>query len=170
MSALEVEKGSPQTAWGVDRSGRYWEDFAAWAMEQAALIRAGKLDQLDLENVAEELDSLGRFQHHQLSKRLEVLIAHLLKWSYQPKRRGKSWRVTIEEQRRRVNDLLEMSPSLESSLARHYGSAYELARYRASREALIAIERFPNQPPFTLEQARNPDYWPERDSLKGSVE
>ena len=168
MSVLEVEPEAPQAAWGEDRSGRYWEDFSAWAMEQAVLIRSGQVDKLDLENVAEELDSLGRSQHHQLRKRLEVLIAHLLKWSYQPRRRGKSWRVTIEEQRRRVNDLLEMSPSMKSSLARHYGSAYELARYRASREALIALERFPTEPPFTLEQARDPDFWPEA-AAEGSV-
>lgn len=169
MSVLQVEKGSPQTAWGVDQSGQYWEDFAAWAMEQAALIRAGKLDQLDLENVAEELDSLGRSQRHELRKHYTILLAHLLKWRHQPKRRGKSWRVTIDEQRSEIDTLIEDSPSLKSINADAFERAYGLARYQASREALITLERFPTEPPFTLEQVCDPDFWPEAAENKGSV-
>ena len=90
----------------------YGEDFALWAAEQGALLRAGKLDRVDLENVAEEIESLGRSDRYQITSRMEVLLTHLLKWEFQPEGRTNSWKATIVEQRMRIANLLDDSPSL----------------------------------------------------------
>jgi len=77
----------------------YDRDFYAWANEQAALLRAGKLSDADVANIAEEIESMGRSEKRELVSRLVVLLLHLLKWQYQPARRGRSWQVTIENTR-----------------------------------------------------------------------
>src|SRR6185437_16938370 len=95
-----------------------------WANEQAALLRAGKLDAADIEHIAEEIESMGRGEKRELINRLAVLLLHLLKWAYQPERRGKSWRLTIEEQRRHIRRHMQASPSLGSSLDEVMNEAY----------------------------------------------
>ncbi len=78
----------------------YEEDFYAWALNNADLLRQGRFTEIDVDNIAEELESMGRSERRQLANRLEVLLAHLLKWRYQPARRGNGWRYTISECRR----------------------------------------------------------------------
>ncbi len=78
----------------------YDADFYAWANEQATLLRAGRLSEIDVEHIAEEIETLGRGEKRALVSCLSVLLLHLLKWSFQPERRGKSWELTIKEQRR----------------------------------------------------------------------
>ena len=90
---------------------RYEQDFYGWTIEQAALLRGRRLSEADLENIAEELDALGRSEKRELVSRLEVLLMHLLKWNAQPVFRGTSWRLTIEEQRRELHGLLRDNPS-----------------------------------------------------------
>jgi hypothetical protein len=94
----------------------YESDVVAWANEQARLIRAGRFDQLDIEHIAEEIEDVGKSEQRELSNRMSVLLAHLLKWQYQPERRGASWERTIKEQRRRVLRRLEQTPSLVGNL------------------------------------------------------
>src|SRR5512134_2414110 len=93
----------------------YEQDFYAWTQEQASKLRSGELVTLDLEHLAEEIESMGRSERRELINRLAVLLAHMLKWQYQPERRGsgKSWRATIKEQRRQVQRVLKDSPSLQ---------------------------------------------------------
>ena len=91
-------------------------DFYAWANEQAALLRAGRLSEADIENIAEEIESMGRSERRELVSRLTVLLVHLLKWRYQPDLRGRSWHLTIEQQRFRMQDHLADNPSLKSQL------------------------------------------------------
>ena len=91
----------------------YERDFYAWANEQAALLRAGKLDRADIDNIAEEIESMGRSEKRTLVSRMSVLLLHLLKWRYQPAFRGTSWRLTIMEQRYRLADHLRDNPSLK---------------------------------------------------------
>ena len=95
-----------------NRLAVYDEDFALWSAEQAALIRAGKLDRIDLENVAEEIESLGKSDKRQIRSRLQVLMLHLLKWERQPAERSRSWASSIRDQRRAIVDLIDDSPSL----------------------------------------------------------
>ena len=81
---------------------RYEEDPYTWVSEQVALLRAGRLDEIDAENVAEELSDVGGEQYNRLESALEVLLMHMLKWDHQPGRRSRSWSLTIEEHRLRV--------------------------------------------------------------------
>jgi hypothetical protein len=60
----------------------YDDDFYAWANEQAALLRAGRLSEADLEHIAEEIESMGRTEKRELISHLTVLLGHLLKWRY----------------------------------------------------------------------------------------
>ncbi len=94
----------------------YDRDFLAWTEEQAELLRLGKWHRLDLENLVEEIESLGKQQKQELRNRLGILIGHLLKWHYQPNRRGKSWEITIELQREEIIELLQENPSMKPYL------------------------------------------------------
>src|SRR5690348_30226 len=98
-------------------SAAYDDDFYAWTQDQARLLRSGELSQLDVENLAEELESMGRSDRRELDSRLEVLLVHLLKWQVQTEFRSRSWSGTIREQRSRVEDLLNESPSLRRLVA-----------------------------------------------------
>lgn len=91
----------------------YETDFYAWTQQQAAYLRQGKFELLDLENLSEEIESLGRQEKRELRSHLEVLLAHLLKGHYQPEQRSKSWIYTIREQRRRIERHLKENPSLK---------------------------------------------------------
>lgn len=91
----------------------YEQDFYAWANRNAQLIRAGKLSEIDVENIAEELEGMGRSEKRAFINRLAILLAHLLKWHFQPALRSRSWQYTIRAQRDQLYDLLEDSPSLK---------------------------------------------------------
>ncbi len=93
------------------RPSLYDEDFLAWTQQQAALVRAGGLDQLDRENLAEELDTMGRSEWGELENRLEVLLMRMLKWDYQPARRSRGWQGTIREQQNAIRRLMRRSPT-----------------------------------------------------------
>lgn len=95
---------------------RYETDVVAWANEQAALLRSGKLSEIDVEKIAEEIEDVGKSEQRELASRMMVLIAHLLKWKYQPERRGTNWERTIKAQRKEVLYSLKESPSLKSKL------------------------------------------------------
>lgn len=96
---------------------RYETDVVAWANEQAALLRSGKLSEIDIEKIAEEIEDVGKSEQRELASRMTVLIAHLLKWKYQPARRGTSWERTIKAQRKEVLYSLKESPSLKVNWA-----------------------------------------------------
>ncbi len=138
----------------------YEIDFYAWANEQAALPRAGKLSEADIENIAEEIESIGKSEKRELINRRTVLLSHLLKWRYQPGFRGTGWRLTVEEQGYEVIDHLKDNPSLKSLLMEARISAYRWARPGAARETGFDSADFPATCPFTYAQATNPDFWP----------
>jgi Domain of unknown function DUF29 len=133
----------------------YDEDFAAWAEEQAALLRAGRLTQLDAANIAEELEDMGRSDRRELRSRLEILLAHLLKQQqpelYETSRR--SWDATINEQRRALRRLFKESPSLRRGLDAAMRETYEGATERAVDETGLPRDAFPAACPFTVEEA-----------------
>jgi hypothetical protein len=94
----------------------YDGDVVAWANEQARRLRAGEFHRLDIEHIADEIESVGKVEQQELVNRMAVLIAHLLKWQYQPERRGRSWELTIKEQRRQSQRRLRKTPSLRPML------------------------------------------------------
>jgi len=139
----------------------YERDFYAWANEQASLLRAGRLSEADLENIAEEIESMGRSEKRELVSRLTVLLLHLLKWRFQPGLRGTSWRLSIEEQRRAVARHLADSPSLRGRLPDALALAYTDAILAAERETGLARNTFPSVCPWTYEQIMDAAFWPE---------
>jgi Domain of unknown function DUF29 len=139
----------------------YEDDFYAWTQEQARLLREGDLADLDTENLAEEIESMGRSVRRELRNRLAVLIMHLLKWSYQPAFRSRSWSSTIAEQRKQVLSLVDESPSLGSLLNRELATIYATALVKASSDTGLAEDSFPTECPYTPEQILSEDFLPE---------
>ncbi|MGM3162962.1 DUF29 domain-containing protein [Dickeya undicola] len=139
----------------------YDNDFYGWTQEQASLLRSGRLAELDVHNLLEEIEAMGRSERRELESRLQVLFMHLLKWEYQPSHRGKSWQLTIEEQRRKAMRVLSENPSLKSRLQDIIADAYGDAVIGAERETGLNRGLFPTNCPWSFEQAVNPDFYPE---------
>ena len=143
----------------------YETDFYAWTQEQARLLRERRWDDLDLENLIEEVESVGRSDKNEIRSRLVVLVAHLLKWRYQPGIRSAGWRGTINEQRYRIAQIVGDSPSLRSYPRSVLIEQYLAARLRASSETGIDFTIFPEQCPFTAEQVLSDDFLPKEAGL-----
>src|SRR6185312_8856563 len=122
----------------------YNQDFYKWTIHNAKLLREGKLSEVDVEHIAEEIESMGKSEKRELINRLAVLIAHLLKWKYQPGNRGNSWKYTIKEQRMRLNRLIKDSPSLKGEIEKNFSDAYEDAYYIALSETGLNENTFPS--------------------------
>src|SRR5437870_9298225 len=90
----------------------YEQDFYAWTVEQSRLLRSGELSAIDVANIAEEIESMGRSDRRELKSRCVLLVMHLLKWRRQPAARSRSWSATIDEQRLQIEGVLSESPSL----------------------------------------------------------
>jgi hypothetical protein len=138
----------------------YEQDYHAWTLQQAELLRSRQLDCADLDNIAEEIESMGRSEKRELVSRLTVLLLHLLKWQHQPDFRGRSWRLTIRGQRLSLQQHLRDNPSLKSHLDQAILDAYGIATIEAERETGLAAETFPESCPFTFDQAISDDFWP----------
>ena len=139
----------------------YDEDFFAWTEEQARLLRAGEVAEIDTLNLAEEIESVGRSDRREIRSRLIVLLAHLLKWRFQPDARSPSWRSTVREQRDQIEAILEDSPSLRPMIAEALSRAYKRARTVAAEETGLPETTFPADCPFTPEQILAEDFLPE---------
>jgi hypothetical protein len=141
----------------------YGQDFYAWTQEQAVLLRARKWHDLDYDNLAEELEALGKRDRRELERRLEVLVMHLLKWCSQPERRERSrgWRSTVREQRRRLSRLLQDSPSLRSEVPALLDDGYPHARGKALDETSLPSETLPLTCAWTAVQVLDDAFWPE---------
>ncbi|MEA3642731.1 MAG: DUF29 domain-containing protein [Lamprobacter sp.] len=136
-------------------------DYYAWALEVAEHLRAGRLSEVDLNGVAEELEDMGKAQRHALASHLKVLIVHLLKWRYQPSFRGVSWRLSIANARDEIAELLEDSPSLRRKIGELVARRYPAARNRAALETGLAEETFPDNCPFSEHNLLDAAYWPD---------
>jgi hypothetical protein len=139
----------------------YDEDFFAWTEEQARLLRAGELAEIDALNLAEEIECVGRSDRREIRNRMVVLLMHLLKWRYQPDARSSSWLGTIRDQRDEIESILEDSPSLRPVIGEVLVRAHRRARQKASQETELPEEAFPAECPFTPEQILAEDYLPE---------
>lgn len=138
----------------------YERDFHAWLMDQAERLRARSHNDIDWDNLAEEVESVGRSQKREIVNRLALLIQHLLKWQVQPGRRSESWRITISEQRTFIPGILKDSPSLKRYPGQVFKNAYEDGRRRAIDETGLQASAFPAEPPFTVEQALDSRFFP----------
>ncbi len=139
----------------------YDQDFHAWAQRQVELLRSGQLAELDIENLVEEIESLGRQERQELRNRLGVLLGHLLKWHYQPEARTKSWAATIQEQRRRIQRHLKENPSLKPYLAEAIAIGYEDGLDLVNRETPLDPKQLPQACPFSeADIFEQPINWP----------
>ena len=133
-------------------NAHYNHDLAAWAAHQADLLKAGRLQELDIKNLIEEMEAMNRKEHRELLRRLAILIAHLLKWEYQPAYRGNSWCRTIIDQRQEIGDLLEDSPSLNN----HFNDTEWLQKAWQRGVQLAAsetgIQNLPQTPIWTIDE------------------
>jgi hypothetical protein len=137
------------------------QDFYAWTQQQAGLLRDGRLAELDLAHLLEEVESMGASERNQLQNRLKVLIGHLLKWQYQPAFRSRSWNATIEEQRLSLVGLIEDNPSLKHVLPDRLLKAYPQGVLLAVKETNLDKKAFPAQCPYTLDQLFDFSFYPE---------
>ena len=143
---------------------RYEHDLYSWAVEQAALLRAGKIAEADARNIAEELDDLGDEQCDKLESALRLILLHLLKWDQQPERRSRSWRQSIEVQRRHFHKVLRKNPGLKPLVDEALNEAYADARLEAAGEIDRDEHAFPAKCPYSLDVVlKRPIDWPPKD-------
>ena len=145
----------------MPKHGLYEQDFYAWANEQAALLRSGQLSAADIEHIAEEIESMGKTEKRELISRLTVLLVHLLKWQFQPVRRGSSWQVTIKVQRRDLVRHMTDNPSLKAKSSEAVDDAYGNAVLLASDETGLTETTFPTECPWSFEQIMDAAFWPD---------
>jgi len=136
-------------------------DFYRWLQHQADTLRAGKFSELDLENLIEEIETVGRSEKRSLVSSLSLVLMHLIKWQYQPDFRSKSWMFTIRNQRDEVRVILEDSPSLKAFMETAIERAWEKALIKAEKETGIESERFPQTCPWTFDEFMDDDFWPD---------
>ena len=146
----------------------YDRDFHGWAYAQAEALRRRSANEIDWENVAEEIESLGKGEQSELESRLAVLVTHLLKWAYQAERRGRSWENTIREQRRQIAKHIQRNPSLKPLLLDAFDSAYETARGEISSMLDQPLDAIPAKPVFDWDEALTPNWMPEQLSFERS--
>jgi len=144
----------------TSRRSLHDNDFYAWTLEQAALLRAGRVGEADLATIAEEIESMGKTEKRELVSRLTVLLLHLLKWERQPAGRSHSWQLSIANARDEIADLLDDNPSLKPIIDDVIASAYRYARRRAAIETDMAEDAFPPQCPWSFVRAMDEGFWP----------
>ena len=128
----------------------YDQDLLVWAEQQASQLRAGHLDRLDVEHLIEEMEAMAGTLRRELKNHLRTLLAHLLKWQFEPRRRSRSWAGTIAEQRGQIEDLLEESPSLGGELEATARAAWPQALKLAVIETGLPPQSFPRDLPYDL--------------------
>ena len=138
----------------------YDRDYYLWLQHTARLISEGKFSDVDTANLIEEIEDMGRSEKRAVESNLTVLLAHLLKYKYQPQKRSNSWRATIIEHRRRIKKAFRDSPSLKQYFSDIFEEAYQDAIRAAAAETGLPLDTFPPLSPFTPEQVLNPDYLP----------
>jgi hypothetical protein len=139
----------------------YDQDFYAWTNEQAGLLRAGRLSEADVEHIAEEIGNMSKTEGRELVSRLRVLLLHLLKWRYQPGRRGRSWEGCIVDTRDELDDHLRDNPSLKSQIPDALQVAYRRAVLDAATETDLNKSTFPQSCAWTYDEIMDPNFWPD---------
>lgn len=154
---MSLAKDSPKVAGPAG----YDEDFTAWAFEQTELLRRGRLADVDLPHLAEEIESLGNEQIHALEFFDTLLILHLLKWQFQPQRRTRSWSGTILNARTQLRRRETRNPTLKTRSSKIVADTDPDARRQAANETGLPMDNFPATCPYSLDQLRDPDFLPE---------
>ena len=147
-------------------SDLYDRDAYSWAMQQADALRRRSANEIDWDNVAEEIESVGKSQSSELYSRYVVLLTHLLKWRFQSDRRSRSWEASIRVQRVDIGRLVEFNPGLQAKRDEIFDAAFRTARLAAIGETDLPAQAFPETNPFTLAEAMDENFWPEPPASK----
>jgi hypothetical protein len=139
----------------------YETDFDAWLARNLELLRESRFDELDVDHLLEEMEDMGRRERAELGSRLLILVAHLLKWQFQPTHRSSGWRGSIAEQRVKVERRLRLSPSLRPHLPDAIAESYADAVELAAEETGLAPPVFPQTCPYTPQQLLDRQFLPE---------
>ena len=154
---MHTSETGPKTS----TSSLYETDFYAWTQEQAQLLRNHQFDAIDLKNLIEEVESLGKQERRELENRLSILIGHLLKWEYQPEKRSRSWLNTIRVQRFDIGRLLKQNPSLKPYLEEAVQEVYfHKSVALASGETDLPKSTFPEECSYTWSEILDYEFYP----------
>ncbi len=138
----------------------YEQDYYRWLEQTALHLRKQAFDQLDLENLIEEIEDMGRSEKRAIESNLRVVLLHLLKWKCQPQQRSGSWRGSITEHRIRIRKALQDSPSLKNYLPDIFPETYQDTTKIASQETGLELEIFPTSCEWTLQQVLDQEWLP----------
>lgn len=145
----------------TDRATLYDRDYSLWLETTAQQLRSRQLGNLDLDNLAEEIEAMVKSEKRALKSNLEVVLMHLLKYKYQPQKRTNSWRYTIFEHRDRLQQAFQDSPSLRPYFDTIFDECYKVARKKAAIETEMKLDRFPELSPFSTVETLDEEYLPE---------
>ncbi len=138
----------------------YDGDYYGWTQQQASYLRSGRMDRVDRENVAEEIESLGKSQLHALTSSYRLIAMHLLKFLVQPERASASWLTTINRERGNIELMLDDSPGMKPKREERFAKAYDVARRDAAAETGLRLGDFPIHPPFDVDNVESRDFRP----------
>jgi hypothetical protein len=154
--ANKAPKAQPPSA-----TVRYEDDAYSWAFEQAALLRAGRWSELDIEHLADEIEDVGKSEKWKLESALRLVLIHLLKWDFQPEQRTRSWTNGIAVHRKTAVRVLRENPGMKGVLAEVLANAFETARLEASSETDLDLGVFPEACPYDFDTLMTrPIAWP----------
>jgi hypothetical protein len=139
----------------------YDRDFNLWIEQTVDLLKTGRFEALDIDNLVDELESMSRRDKREILSRLNVVLMHLLKWKYQPTQRSLSWESSIQNNREEIWIIIEDSPSLKSYPEKVLDKAYQAALKGAIRETQLSSETFPTSCPFSIDEILDENFFPE---------
>ena len=145
----------------TDRATLYDRDYSLWLETTAQQLRKRQLDDLDIDNLAEEIEAMVKSEKRSLRSHLEVVLMHLLKYKYHPQKRTNSWHYTIYEHRDRIEKAFQDSPSLRPYFDTVFEECYKVARKKVAIEMGMEIARFPEVSPFSTVETLDEEYLPE---------
>lgn len=140
----------------------YEKDFVSWLEKTAVLLYQRRFEEVDIDNLIEEIEDMGRSEKRAIRSQLTRLLMHWLKWKYQPEKSSKSWLFSIKESRKQIERLLRESPSLKNHLQENFEMCYQDAREDAADETDLPIESFPIVCFLPLEQAMDKTFLPKQ--------
>ncbi len=143
-----------------NRPSHYEQDFYGWTREQASALAERRVIDLDWENLAEEIDTLGRSNKREIRNRLTVLLEHLLKWEYQPEKRKYGWQSSISEARIGIEGVIIDSPSLRTHPEQVIAFAYRHASRRAAQHMRKTVADLPLECPYDIAQILDDEFMP----------
>ncbi|MEA5509359.1 DUF29 domain-containing protein [Crocosphaera sp. UHCC 0190] len=155
MTSDIVESESQQ------KNDLYDKDYYLWVQETIKLLQHKKFNAIDLDNLIEEMEDMGRSEKKAVTSNLRILLMHLLKYQYQPEKRTNSWLFTIREHRKRLKEAFKTSPSLKNYYGEVFSECYQDARELATDETGLSIEIFPKTSPFSINNTLDTNYLPD---------